>query len=594
MADPALALERVLHARLSDEGDALHSLLERKQALLDVQADGGRVFVPRSTPQDAARAQRMRLWAERGEFKKVRSAHLVDECEEAEAPLFEQLRSLDAPEATPAPSAPEERTGRISEQEFFPFRDTLLHQLESALFNAEQAQNLLGMLIHNARAASGASNTAVLAAQPDYFLEPQAIALSRLQRSEEEEGVRISSPTAHAKKAVLEMKVQSLQTAASVLEQGSAQLVQCAAPEKARWQALRDIQKRGWKLTPGRPLLDIERFDVGARKDALQGFGIPVLHGDGALNEEGARDAWIGYGPAEAPVELLQRTMAYWADAQGAQRARLAFPDRTRRRLRVSFHSHGQDAQVWSSLRDAPLDEHASLDAQLYDAQMDAVDTELFRELAAQSGVLAPVFARIVSESSVLLPLSTELDVRIELVEHDAPLAPGVQTSPLPSLLLAVLRLRMLRSWSLHSTRLRAAQVDQARAAEPRANVTGPVWELYKYTLYLARLRTVLDRVVGTRATYQWKPYEMIVDMQAWITSLVDLAEDPDATEPTTGGLVLVYRSETLAAQLTVRAPSHLIVFFPQHRTPSGVGLRLALELDQLEPLLAAALDELP
>ena len=57
----------------------------------------------------------------------------------------------------------------------------------------------------------------------------------------------------------------------------------------------------------------MERLDVsGQRGNLLYGFGAPVLMGDGSVRDEGARDAWIGYGIPEAPdgykIELIQKS----------------------------------------------------------------------------------------------------------------------------------------------------------------------------------------------------------------------------------------------------------------------------------------------
>lgn len=483
MADAVrLALERVLHAPLADaEHDTQELLLAREAALLDILAHGEAVRQEKKTPVEDARAERLRLWAERGDFSQVRASDL-DQDKEEEADALSKLRALRAPPPE-APPAPPPKAGTIGEGEFFPLRDGLLQQLESALFNAEQAQNLLGMLIHNARAqaAPNAEQGTVLAAQPEYFLEPAVMSLSALQLHNDEADLEGRTAPVAERKLVLEEKQQSLRRAASLLAQGAAELRESHASERARWSALSDIQKKGWKLTPGRPLVDIERFDVGQRRNVLAGFGTPLLQGSGALNEEGARDAWIGYGPAEAPVPLLQRTLAYWADAGEDEKAKLAFPDRAWRQLRVSFCVEG--GATWVSAGQN-LSANASLDAQLCDAQLDAVDTQLFDEVAAHSGTLSPVLARTVNEECITLPLSSTLSVQIALVPHDDQVvaSEAVHISPLASLLLAVLRLRMLRSWSQRVDALRSARVTQ-KSAPPRADLVAPLWELYQYTL---------------------------------------------------------------------------------------------------------------
>lgn len=478
-----LALERVLHAPLADDTqDAQDTLLLREAELLDILASGEPVHAEKQTPLEARRQVRLQMWAERGDFSAVHAADLVPE-EKTELSTLEQLRALRR-EASPAPTAAPIQAGTIAESEFFPLRDRMLHQLEMGLFNAEQAQNLLGMLIHNARAqvAPGSDLSTVLAAQPEYFLEPQTVSLSALSKPQEDtepESAAAAVPL-HERKLLLEQKEQSLRRCADILASGAAELRKSAAPERARWSALSAIQKRGWKLTPGRPLVDMERFDMaGRRANVLDGFGTPVLQGSGALNEEGARDAWIGYGPAEAPISLLQRTLAYWAEAGDDHSARLAFPDRAWRQLRVTFQTT-DGSKRWVSSARVP-DADASLDAQLCDAQRDAVDSQLFHDLAAHSGTLSPVLARVVSESSITLPLSSGLELEIALVPQDA-VETEAEASPHASLLLAVLRLRMLRSWTQRMDAQRRARIN-ARPPPPRADLMAPLWRLYQYTL---------------------------------------------------------------------------------------------------------------
>lgn len=486
-----LALERVLHAPLTDEAqDAHDTLLLREAELLDILASGEPVHAEKQTPLEARRQVRLQMWAERGDFSALHAADLAPENKETPSAL-EQLRALRR-EASPAPTAAPIQAGTIAESEFFPLRDRMLHQLEMALFNAEQAQNLLGMLIHNARAqvAPGSDLTTVLAAQPEYFLEPQTVSLSALAKPQEDaepESAADSAPL-HERKLLLEQKEQSLRRCADILASGAMELRKSAPSERARWSALSAIQKRGWKLTPGRPLVDMERFDMaGRRTNVLDGFGTPVLQGSGALNEEGARDAWIGYGPAEAPISLLQRTLAYWAEASDDHSARLAFPDRAWRQLRVTFQTTDKSKRWVSSAR-VP-DAEASLDAQLCDAQRDAVDSQLFHDLAAHSGTLSPVLARVVSESSITLPLSSGLELEIALVPQDAVEAED-EASPHASLLLAVLRLRMLRSWTQRIDAQRSARIN-ARQPPPRVDLMAPLWRLYQYTLVRNRTDAV-------------------------------------------------------------------------------------------------------
>ncbi|PWY99943.1 hypothetical protein BCV70DRAFT_189588 [Testicularia cyperi] len=204
-------------------------------------------------------------------------------------------------------------------------------------------------------------------------------------------------------KVSLATKRESIANAAQLLRSGADELRTCQASERERWRGLIALRNRGWGLTPGRPLLDVERFGAQAQNQddeddgeieivsegnngvsqkqkrkksakkpsdakgasqpstGLQGFGTPIVTSDGKLKEEGARDAWIGFGLAEAPVELKRRSIAYWADttsmtsnasASGSTSSgnagtaapstaagtdRLVFPDRPRRRLRIKF-----------------------------------------------------------------------------------------------------------------------------------------------------------------------------------------------------------------------------------------------------------------
>ncbi|WFD32620.1 hypothetical protein MSPP1_003668 [Malassezia sp. CBS 17886] len=745
--------------------------------LLDVR-DGHRVYAPRTTPEDAQRVERQRLWAERGDFAHVRAADLrarKDASMEEEAPsAFHQLvgrwragaRARSAESDTggagrrsdgdggaahadtaqegarspmhpgtqrnavpaahahgtasvPRPAAP----GQISEGEFVRLRDDMLQQLEVALFNAEQAQNLLGMLIQDARAPGGARGGArpalgggtALAAQDEYFLDPHALALSALQRpsaeTAREEGeanaLESAARALRMRKVLVAEKQQSIRRAAALLSQGGAELRSAMTPDHARWDALLRVQQRGWKLTPGRPLVDMERLDLAGVRESetsvLDGFGVAILQGDGSVSHEGARDAWIGYGPAEAPVGVLQNMLAYYAGTErGGKRSDggrgsggglesptplesppplsaipspsppapvLAFPDRTFRRMQVLFvlrTAPGEEV-VWASERPAGRRHCGTLDEQLYDAQLDAVDRELFREVVAYSGTLSPVLARAVSEHVVVLPLSTELEVRVALVKYadgggagaegagtqelvaaDArgadtrePVATDAQKprpaavapvgqpmdedppggsasdaraagvpptlpeppSPLPTLVLHALRLRMLRGWSLRVSAQRHARVATSQSAATRTALLAPLWQLYQYALFLTRLRTALDDAVSahnqrmhtnpeaparartaTRAHYEWRPFEMVADVQAWLSSFADLSDSgvDDAADVSCGGLVLVYVEDILVAQLLLRAPSYLVALFPRHRTPRAQGVQMALELDQL------------
>ena len=132
--------------------------LSQERTLLDIQADGRRILSPNLTFDDHERARRMRLWAERGDFRLIhaddlddidRKAPQVDAVEALRAVYEDHAQPSTSEQAEAQASAPSTRLGTIGEKEFVPLRDTLLHQLEVSLFHAEQAQNLLGMLIQN-------------------------------------------------------------------------------------------------------------------------------------------------------------------------------------------------------------------------------------------------------------------------------------------------------------------------------------------------------------------------------------------------------------------------------------------------------------
>ncbi|WFD00215.1 hypothetical protein MYAM1_002963 [Malassezia yamatoensis] len=579
-----LALERVVPVV---DRDKVHTVEEnafqQNTILLDISASGEPIYQHDQTPEEAARQARLRMWAERGDFSELLASKMsTGEVEEEDA--LSKLRKLRRQVSLPPITAPI-KTGTIPETEFYPIRDRMLHQLETALFNAEQAQNLLGMLIHNSRRQAGQSqdSSTVLAAQPEYFLEPEAVSLSALTKSAEDQESDIPTPkvSVQERKLVLEGKKQSLRRCAAILKNGAEELRSNAAPERARWTALSSIQNQGWKLTPGRPLVDMERFDrIGQHSNLLQGFGTPVLQASGSLNEEGARDAWIGYGPAEAPVPLLQRTLAYWDEASNDHNARLAFPDRQWRQMRVSFILADQSRE-WTSML-ATRDESPTLDQQLHDAQQDAVDCQLFEDLKANSGVLSHVLARLVNEFSISLPLSSDLKLKIELVtsdKKDAENATNFIYSPLASLLLASLRLRLLQHWSRGLDAQRNARIG-IPIETSRNDLMGPFWTLYQYTLYLEQLRDLLDRAktLYTAMSYVWKPFQMVPDLQKWLQSFLDLSSG-STTHPLCGGTVLVYNEAILVVQLTLRAPGHLDAFFPQQARAAGKGLWIAIGL---------------
>lgn len=570
--------------------------LSQERTLLDIQADGRRIISPNLTFDDHERARRMRLWAERGDFRLLhaddlddvdRKAPQVDAVEALRAVYEDHAQPSTSEQAEAQASAPSTRLGTIGEKEFVPLRDTLLHQLEVSLFHAEQAQNLLGMLIQNTRS----DTSSVLAAQSEYFLDPHALSLSALEHAipEDHNNAPPRPLSVSEQKLILQEKHTSIRNAAQILVHGADEMEQCLESERSRWHGLQKIQRRGWKLTPGRPLVDIERFDTPTvKRDVLQGFGVPIVQGNGSIKEEGARDAWIGYGPSEAPISILQRTLAYWADAPTSG-PHLAFPDRTWRRLQVEFHDHASK-QIWKSgsTRETRSDD-ADLDAQLYDAQLDVVDAELFRELAVQSGTLSPVLARTISDHCISLPLSSTLEMRFVLVPYDES-SPG-EESPWSTLLLHVLRLRMLRGWTVRIRAMwdkRAASI-ALHPPKVRFALMAPLWELYEYTLFLSRLRATLDHALSgfDNARILWEPYGAIHDVHQWISHLLDLSTSNSDLIPV-GGSIWVYYDSVMITHLSLRAPSHMLAHFPHHATSNGTGVRMSVELENLAPFLVS------
>lgn len=310
-------------------------------------------------------------------------------------------------------------------------------------------------------------------------------------------------------KVVLETKRKAISNAAELLSAGAEELRAGHARNRERWRGLIGLHGRGWGLTPGRPLLDVERFDASLPEEeegeekkqkkedkkkgaaGLQGFGTPILTSDGKVKEEGARDAWIGYGLPEAPVELRRRSLAYWADSpeSGEVRDKLVFPDRLNRRLRVRFvlwpptnnGGEGKGKREWSS--DAPYippkKEGESiavgqvLDEDLQNASREASDELIFGDVVAQARLLPPAFGVRLTSSSVRIVLTKRLDLVVELV----PTTPieaeegGGEYSPHATLLLAFLRMGPLRKYAsfIKATNLARGVDATARAAALKA-----------------------------------------------------------------------------------------------------------------------------
>ncbi|CBQ69280.1 conserved hypothetical protein [Sporisorium reilianum SRZ2] len=342
-------------------------------------------------------------------------------------------------------------------------------------------------------------------------------------------------------KVVLETKRKAIANAAELLSSAAGELRAGQGANRERWRALIGLHARGWRMTPGRPLLDVERFGVstgeeeevdvdegdadkadpaaangeeageaktakGGKKQGgekkttaaagLQGFGTPIITSDGKVKEEGARDAWIGFGLPEAPIELRRRSLAYWADSASSStnttadeiKHKLVFPDRMHRRLRVRFvlwppSSSGPEQQQkdekrleWCSdptsssgttgKEDGPVVVGAVLDEELQDASREATDELVFGDVVAQARKLPPSFGVRLTATSVRIVLTKRLDLVVELVatsssasETEAP-----RYAPHAALLLAFLRMGPLRKYQAF-----ALAVDLARRSDAPA-----------------------------------------------------------------------------------------------------------------------------
>ena len=353
-------------------------------------------------------------------------------------------------------------------------------------------------------------------------------------------------------KVVLETKRKAIANAAELLSSAAAELRESHAPNRERWRALIGLHGRGWGLTPGRPLLDVERFGVdtgeedeeddaareaeiatenggeeqkktakkeekeGKKPAGLQGFGTPIITSDGKVKDEGARDAWIGFGLPEAPIELRRRSIAYWADLTASSssatasasadevKRKLVFPDRMHRRLRVRFvlwppstssartgegDPEGEGRREWSSdptaTASAPSDGAQAqssgavvvgqiLDQELQDASREASDELVFGDVVAQARLLPPSFGVRLTASSVRVVLTKRLDLVVELVPSTAAAGEegkAVGYAPHAALLLAFLRLGPLRKYQafVAATQLGRRADAAARAAAIKA-----------------------------------------------------------------------------------------------------------------------------
>ncbi|SPO30811.1 uncharacterized protein UTRI_05567_B [Ustilago trichophora] len=619
---------------------------DRERKLQDILADGTNVFADRKPASVQLSEDVRRLWAERGDFSRFRTADLLkkrardedgstvsDESEDDDDEEDTGKKEKDDKEGEEGLLRPagERVDGTIAESQFVELRNKVLGNLDVAHFNSIHAHQLLGMLIKQHRSATQSSSSTNAAArmgspapsvggqsarsgstvaanttnippkaplgifshlnQPssnreeEFILDPLSISLSRTSlnastatrrnlaeeggdEGEDDDDEYDHDPTSasfglkQAKremestdafkenklrefKVVLETKRKAIENAAELLSSAAEELRGSHAANRERWRGLIGLHGRGWGLTPGRPLLDVERFGVSTaeeeeedvqpdaadkaaqqgqdgkaeetkkRKEAkskskegaerkaagLQGFGTPIITSDGKVKEEGARDAWIGFGLPEAPIELRRRSIAYWADLASFSNAseedvkqKLVFPDRMHRRLRVRFvlwppttmvsGGEGEGRVEWSSdsltgkveegKKEGSVVVGQILDNELQAASREASDELVFGDVVAQARLLPPTFGVRLTSSSVRIVLTKRLDLVVELVPTTTTSASKesrLKYAPHASLLLAFLRLSPLRKYQsfVQATSLGRKSDAAARAAAIKA-----------------------------------------------------------------------------------------------------------------------------
>ncbi len=712
---------------------SIAAAFERERKLRDIAADGTNVFATRVAASTQLSQDVHRLWAERGDFSRFRTADLLRKRERDTSPEAQS----DDDEHSPAREdkdddepllrpADEVVGGTIGEAEFVALRNKVLANLDVAHFNSIHAHQLLGMLLKQHRAPTGAANTAAVgrmgspapsvggqsarsgtnaaaraplgifahlapsSREEEFVLDPLAISLSRTAlnasaaarrsaRDDMDEDSDDDDPRSagyglkqakremeaaaafkHARlrdlKVVLETKRAATRNAADLLSSAAAELRASQAPNRERWRALIGLHARGWRLTPGRPLLDVERFgattdeeeptedpdnanaDTGEKAKeeekkkkpaGLQGFGTPIITSDGKVKDEGARDAWIGFGLPEAPVELRRRSLAYWADASsttaGAEevKQKLVFPDRMHRRLRVRFvlwrsTSYGEERMEWTS--DAPTSSAESearvgvgqvLDEELQSASREASDELVFGDVVAQARALPPAFGVRLTPSSVRIVLTPRLDMILELVSTSS--EPSGKYAAQALAVVALVRMGVIRKFHafVHATRLarradapsRAAAIKAHALAVPktttksgdtkatlaRMDSLGPLLVGLHYVSFLHHLQRVLSDVqgelekkgVGMRV--QMVPIVAEGGLRAMMTRWAEAAHSqptdlhtlytpkprPESLHGYAKLFATIQGAETLAATITFTQPSAVTVQFnPRPRAP--------------------------
>ncbi|PWN96213.1 hypothetical protein FA09DRAFT_331455 [Tilletiopsis washingtonensis] len=429
--------------------------------------------------------------------------------------------------------------------------------------------------------------------------------------------------------------------AADILRRGAKEMTDVLPPNKGggergeaemrRWQGLKDARNSGWGLTPG-------MVGVAARS---------------VSKEEGARDAWVGWGIPEAHPEQKQRALAYFsptvstapaastlapdAAAMGVEGPAeaaapppshgLMFLARPRTRLRVSFTLRDEeDTRIvwWSDAPDVEREQAASefstIDEELRRAQEEMADAELFTILVRETRALHTSASMLssVSASSVTLSVTPRVEMCFELVPiADSSAADKPQTdrkikplpsgskeqqdrisSPLARLVLAYLRLGLIARYrdraSGRSQRVRKDSEEKSASEKSRAALLEPLLGLTHYASFISKLRMQLDALCQTmpQARFEVEPTESLSDVRAWAAALLQ-GRGEEATAKL-GGVAKIWLGDQLVASLALAYPSTISLVLPNRQTAiGGTGVTVpSLRLDTCMPLLERALDE--
>ncbi|CAO1637435.1 unnamed protein product [Sympodiomycopsis kandeliae] len=307
----------------------------------------------------------------------------------------------------------------------------------------------------------------VAAVEAEFGLDPYSIALASIEpqrnHSGKEEQVEFANDAErdeynHRLRSSLFEKKRSVTSAISILRKGAQRLDDLvthqrgeedltsasASPGQQRWKSLREAQRDGWKLTPGRP---------GTNANA------------NVRSDEGEQDAWIGYGVPESRPLYRKTCLAYFSSSSD----KIVFAARRNKRLQLSCivnghtvvsplsrlkqaqeectstgsspslqlkeaqeevvdaHNYTSDRSPSSQLKEAQeevADAHnytsdRSPSSQLKEAQEEVADAELFDDIVHQARVLDSMglldCQLDTTTGMVVLHLSSELQLEFKL-----------------------------------------------------------------------------------------------------------------------------------------------------------------------------------